>query len=128
MTHFPCHYRFTRGNRLSGKRAFDAVHAAKVRRSSGPLVVCAAANNMGYCRIGLSVGRRVGTAIQRNRIKRLLRETFRLHQHEWPVGYDLVIIVKPHEPVTQNDYQGMLESVLRRINGHYQRQSASRSN
>ena len=47
-------------------------------------------------RPGIAYGdRMVGTAPVRNRIKRLLREAFRLHPYDLPRGYDLVIVVRP---------------------------------
>src|SRR5688500_17390113 len=91
-------YTFPRSHRLSGKNAFDRVFNAKVRESRGPLTAYAAPNELAHPRLGISIGRRVGTAPRRNRIKRLLREAFRMHQYDLPVGYDLVITVRPHEP------------------------------
>jgi ribonuclease P protein component len=43
-------------------------------------------------RLGLSVSRKVGKAHQRNRLRRLYREAFRLTRHEMPAGIDLVLI------------------------------------
>lgn len=45
-------------------------------------------------RLGLTVSRRVGNAVARNRMKRLLREAFRTSPSSWPLGVDLVIIAK----------------------------------
>ena len=45
-------------------------------------------------RFGVSVGRRVGGAVERNRIRRIVRESFRLHQHEIP-ALDLVVSARP---------------------------------
>ncbi len=47
----------------------------------------------GSARLGLAVTRRLGKAVRRNRVKRLLREFFRLHKHELPPR-DLVIMAK----------------------------------
>lgn len=47
-------------------------------------------------RLGLVVSRRVGCAVRRNRVKRLLREVFRARS--WPVGLDLVVIAKAPPP------------------------------
>ena len=45
-------------------------------------------------RIGISVGRKVGGAVLRNRIKRLFREAFRLNKEKIPPGLDIVVIVR----------------------------------
>jgi ribonuclease P protein component len=46
-------------------------------------------------RLGLTVSRRVGGAVVRNRVKRRLREWFRSHRELVPLGKDLVIIARP---------------------------------
>ena len=54
----------------------------------------AAPNGMNYPRLGLIVPKKIiATAIARNRIKRLIRESFRLHQHEL-IGLDVVARIK----------------------------------
>ena len=51
-----------------------------------------------HCRLGLTVSRKVGGAVVRNRVKRLLREWFRLHHHELTADWDLVIIARRPPP------------------------------
>ena len=46
-------------------------------------------------RLGLSVHRKVGNAVRRNRIKRIVRETFRLHREIFPQSSDIVFTVRP---------------------------------
>jgi ribonuclease P protein component len=103
--------RFSKSHRLGGKREFSAVFDAKRRESRGFLTVYAKPNELDHARLGLSLSRKVGTAPRRNRIKRLLREAFRLMQHDLPVGYDFVIVVRAHEAVGLAEYQRLLSAL-----------------
>jgi ribonuclease P protein component len=94
---------------------FAAVYEAKVRESRGPLTAYAMPNQLGFPRLGMSVSRKVGTAVRRNRIRRLIRESFRLLQHDLPQGYDLVVVVRPHAPLILAEYQKMLMAMLVRL-------------
>jgi ribonuclease P protein component len=104
MSHPPGQLRrtFTRADRISGRSAFARVFAARCSASDGRLVVYVFANDAARPRLGLSVGRRVDGAVGRNRIKRLLREAFRLNRHRLPEGLDVVVVVKPDPPTTLN--------------------------
>ncbi|MCP4339998.1 MAG: ribonuclease P protein component [Desulfobulbaceae bacterium] len=51
-------------------------------------------------RLGISVPRKVGNAVQRNRIKRIVREAFRLHRGVFPQDSDIVFAVRPGFPLT----------------------------
>jgi ribonuclease P protein component len=97
---------------LRSPAEFAAVYDAKVRESRGPLMAYAKPNALGYPRLGMSVSRKVGTAVRRNRIRRLIREAFRLLQHDLPSGYDFVIVVRPHEPAMLADYQRLMSSLF----------------
>lgn len=101
--------------RVRGRREFAEIHAAKVRRESGPLLVYARPNDLARLRIGLSVGRRIGNAVRRNRVKRQLREAFRNHRHDWPAGYDLLVVVRPHDPTSVRSYAEHLGSAIGRL-------------
>jgi ribonuclease P protein component len=113
-------FRYAGKHRLQHARQFQAVYAGKTRESRGPLSVFAIPNELGHPRLGLSVGRRVGVAPKRNRIKRLLREAFRLMQHDLPQGYDVVINVRPHEAAMLADYQRMLSAIALKLHRTWQ--------
>jgi ribonuclease P protein component len=112
-------YAFPRKHRLSGRLAFAAVFDAKIKFARGPLAVYSKPNSLGFNRWGLSVPRRVGTAVRRNRVKRLLRESMRLLQSDLPVAYDVVIVVRPHEKLALADYQKILHAMMLKTHGHW---------
>jgi ribonuclease P protein component len=61
------------------------------------LIVYARDNDLPYNRLGLSVSRKFGGAVQRNRMRRLFREAYRLTKHDLPTGLDLVVIPRKRE-------------------------------
>ena len=73
------------------KREFDAVYAHGRRFGNSFFGVTAHVNVKGGPRLGLAVAvKTAGNAVERNRIRRLIRESFRLRQHELP-DVDLVV-------------------------------------
>ena len=56
-------------------------------------------NTTGHCRLGITVTRKVGSSVQRNRIKRVLRDVFRSHRAELTPSLDLVVNPRPGAPV-----------------------------
>jgi ribonuclease P protein component len=103
---------------------FAAVYDAKVRESRGPLMAYAKPNELGHPRLGMSVSRKVGIAVRRNRLRRLLREAFRLLQHDLPAGYDFVVVVRPHEPAMLADYQKLLSQLFLKLHQAWKRRPA----
>lgn len=65
----------------------------RLRGKGFSLVVLA--NDLPYSRLGISVHRLLRGSVQRNRIKRIIRENFRLHQDLFPVSSDIVFTVAP---------------------------------
>ncbi len=108
-------YRFPREMRIRRQKDFARVRAARATKHAGPLRVEAAPNDLPYNRLGLKVSKRVGKATRRNRVKRLLREAFRLSRHELPTGYDIVVGTRPHEPDTLHRYRRWLSDAVAQL-------------
>ena len=119
----PPSYRFPKSLHLRLPSEFDAVYAGKTRESRGPLTVYGLPNALAHPRLGMSVSRKVGTAVKRNRIRRLLREAFRLLQHDLPRGYDWVVVVRPHEPLILAEYQKLLQAMLVRLHNTWSKRT-----
>jgi len=93
--------KFPKQERLRKRSDFLRVEATKVRRFvTGHVIILAAPNSMQCSRIGVTVSKRIGTAVKRNRIKRLLREIYRRHKEIFPPGYDIVLIARKQDKNT----------------------------
>ncbi len=114
-------YTFPRTHRLATKAQFQAVYDARVRFSHPAVGVAALPNTLVHCRLGISMAKRVGSAPKRNRIKRLLRESFRLGQHEFPGTYDLLLMVRPHEVMELQAYRQLLQSAVQKLHDNWQK-------
>jgi ribonuclease P protein component len=94
---------------------FDALYArgAKIIETRLVAFVAVAPERAGGARLGLSVGRRVGDAPRRNRVKRVLREAFRKLALREPL--DLVLVARPGSaPQTEAEARESLLRVLER--------------
>ena len=81
--------------RLRRKSDFDAAYARGRRLGDGFFAVIATMNEAGAPRLGMAVAVKVaGGAVGRNRIRRIIRESFRLHQRSLP-ALDLVVSARP---------------------------------
>jgi ribonuclease P protein component len=117
--------RFRPADRIRKQADFDRVYKARVYVADNVLVVNGFTNDLAHSRLGLSVSRKVGNAVVRNRWKRLIREAFRLSRAELPVGIDL--IVRPQRGAVA-DFAGISRSLpvlARRIGTRLQRSAES---
>jgi ribonuclease P protein component len=92
---------FRKYQRVVRERDFKAVFDHKCFVRNGLIRLYAAPNDLDICRFGVSVSRKCGGAVHRNRLKRLARQAFRLHQHELPGGRDYLLILTAGKPINK---------------------------
>ncbi|MGE4293031.1 MAG: ribonuclease P protein component [Desulfovibrio sp.] len=109
-----------RERRLLKHAQFSACydHGTKIFSKHFVLFVLPREDSGSGIRIGLTVGRKVGNAVARNRVKRVLREYFRLHQNQLDCPADIVVVPKRTLDPAQLDLalaSGDLSPALRRL-------------
>lgn len=102
-------------HRLRTSAEFQRVFARRRSASDGLLIVYGLENDLPHARLGLSVSRKVGGAVVRNRWKRLLREAFRLQRTQLPPGLDLVIVPRADASPQLEPLMQSLRRLARRV-------------
>ena len=85
---------FCPNERLRKRSEFERVYAERFSRGNRYMVVYIVPNNLAHSRLGLSVSKKVGRSVVRNRVKRHLREAFRLNKHLLRPAQDVVAIAR----------------------------------
>jgi len=102
--------------RLRRRKDFDRVFRHGSRRHTKNFAIILRPNGLQFSRLGVTVGKKVGNAVKRNRVKRYLREFFRLHKHMLPASHDVVIIAK--EDAATLAYQDVREELAAVLMGN----------
>lgn len=108
---------FRARHRISHALDYQAAFAARLAKSRGPITVFLRPNHLPEHRLGLSIGRRVGGAVDRVRLKRYIREAFRLDRPVYPHpsaggSYDVVVSSRSHNPLSLNEYRERLRDAI----------------
>jgi len=91
----PGRLRFGRAARLKQARDFAAIRQSGERLVNGCLIAnWRRLQSPARSRLGVITAGKIGSAVVRNRARRLLRESFRLHQHELALPVDLVLVAR----------------------------------
>jgi ribonuclease P protein component len=86
--------RLRREERLRRKKDFEVVAREGVRRHTKNFMIISRKNDQGFSRVGAVASKRLGKAVERNRVKRLMREFFRRNKDRLPPSTDYVIVGK----------------------------------
>ncbi|HEY0701412.1 MAG TPA: ribonuclease P protein component [Candidatus Acidoferrales bacterium] len=103
-----------RETRLIRRAEYDAVYREGRRRSSREFTLFVRPNGLEVSRFGWSIKKALGNAVKRNRIRRRLREIFRLHRREIAAGWD--IVVHPKTTVATAEFAALEQEMLKLLN------------
>ncbi len=85
---------FRKEERICLRADFQRISKEGAKYRSHHFRVSICPNSLTHRRLGITVGKRIGPAVQRNRLKRLIREFFRQNREVLPGSSDLVITAK----------------------------------
>lgn len=95
---------------------FERVYSKGSRLHGDGFTLICCQNSTDYGRLGISVHRKIRGAVKRNRIKRIIRESFRLHREQYPHAMDIVFAVRPGFALSHpDDITRAVTSFSRRI-------------
>ena len=102
---------FPKEYRLLRRSEFRQVYEAGQRRSAPIGVVFFRPNGLPMTRLGITAPTKMGGAVLRNRVKRRVREAFRLNRLTIPAGWD--IVVNPREAMATVEFSKLAQELLR---------------
>jgi ribonuclease P protein component len=105
-------HRFRPCEHLKRESDFRLTFDRKRSVSDERLIIYARENNLAYNRLGLSVSRKVGPAVVRNKARRLFREAFRQTKGELPTGLDLILIPRGQKAATLVELMESLRKLI----------------
>lgn len=108
-------FRFRPHEHLRRPQDFRRVYERRRSVSDTWLLIYACDNGLPHSRLGLSVSRKVGNAVYRNRLRRLYREAFRLTRHQLPTGLDLVLIPRGAKEPSLDELKRSLQRLINQL-------------
>ena len=119
----PLRFTFTKADRILKRREFIALSKSGRRVQNTEFIAYFSHAQYSRSRLGVTVTKKVGQAVERNRLKRLVREFFRLNRHCLSGNWDISIIVKRQSAeITSEMVHRSLQDIFDRIAGYEDRQ------
>jgi len=87
-------FSFPKSEKILNRADFVKLNRSGKRLYTKHFTLIIKKNGQGVTRLGVTVGKKSGNAVKRNRVKRLIRDFFRLNKKQFPQGYDIVIVAK----------------------------------
>jgi ribonuclease P protein component len=108
---------FSKTSRLTKNHEFKAVFADSTKIVGNFFILLIKKNNLSYSRLGLVITKKkIATAVQRNRIRRLIREVFRLTNDKNISTYDMIFMAKYNiTSLSNQDIIADIKAVLTKI-------------
>ncbi len=107
---------FPKALRLLRRHEFLQVQEGGQKVSVDCLLALVKRNGRAYTRLGLTVSSKVGNAVVRVRLRRLLRELFRKRRGQWPPGLDVVLVVRSSaKEITFTEMSRAYDGVTRKL-------------
>jgi ribonuclease P protein component len=83
-----------KSERIRKRKSYLQIYQRGKRSFTRHFTIIVSANDLGISRFGMAVTKKIGNAVKRNRIKRLIREFFRLNKDRIKASQDIVIVAK----------------------------------
>jgi ribonuclease P protein component len=101
---------FSKSERVLNRKDFVNLNRFGQKLRTARFTVFIARNGLGRSRLGITVSRKVGGAVVRNRFKRFVREVFRLYKGFFPAGCD--IMVSARKSADDLDFRKVREELI----------------
>ncbi len=118
---------YGKSSRIQTRVEFMGVMRAKRSAGDANLVVYVIANDLGWNRLGISVSKRIGNAVDRHYVRRRIREAFRTSRDELPTGVDIVCVAKQGSTDRTHSVRSSLVTLVRRALRRKPRQPQDRT-
>jgi ribonuclease P protein component len=85
---------FPKTERLLNRKDFVNLNRTGKRYRTDHFTIIIQKNGLGITRLGITASKKIGNSVKRNRVKRRIKEVYRLNKNQFPDQYDIVIIPK----------------------------------